>query len=79
MQQEHTLQRKLESIVMRTNGYNIDNWAEEAREMQAYNRRMLLLFVSIILVFFSVAVGMIVSSVTRQLHNEGRTIGMLRS
>ena len=79
MQQEHTLQRKLESIVMRTNGYNIDNWAEEAREMQAYNRRMLLLFVSIILVFFSVAVGMIVSSVTRQLHNEGRTIGMLRA
>ena len=78
-QQEHTLQRKLESIVMRTNGYNIDNWAEEAREMQAYNRRMLLLFVSIIIVFFSVAVGMIVSSVTRQLHNEGRTIGMLRA
>ena len=64
---------------MRTNGYNIDNWAEEAREMQAYNRRMLLLFVSIIIVFFSVAVGMIVSSVTRQLHNEGRTIGMLRA
>ena len=78
-QQEHNLQRKLESIVMRTNGYNIDNWAEDAREMQAYNRRMLLLFVSIIIVFFSVAVGMIVSSVTRQLHNEGRTIGMLRA
>ena len=47
--------------------------------MQAYNRRMLLLFVSIIIVFFSVAVGMIVSSVTRQLHNEGRPIGMLRA
>ena len=40
---------------------------------------MLLMFVCIIIVFFSVAVGMIVSSVTRQLHNEGRTIGMLRA
>ena len=37
------------------------------------------MFVCIIIVFFSVAVGMIVSSVTRHLHHEGRTIRMLRA
>ena len=79
LQQEHILQRKLEAIVRRTEGYLVDNWAEEAREIQAENRRNLVLYISIILVFFSVAVGMIVSSVTRQLNAEGRTIGMLRA
>ena len=48
-------------------------------QIEQENQRMLVMFLCIILVFFSVAVGMIVSSVTRQLHNEGRTIGMLRA
>ena len=59
--------------------WKLDNQAEEQRKSMEENHRMLLMFLCIILVFFSVAVGMIVSSVTRQLHNEGRTIGMLRA
>ena len=78
-QQEGSLERQLTAILRRTGGYILDNQAAEMRENVQENRRMLLMFVCIIIVFFSVAVGMIVSSVTRQLHNEGRTIGMLRA
>ena len=79
LQQEENLERQLNAILRRTGGYTLDNQAAEMRESIQENQRMLLMFVCIIIVFFSVAVGMIVSSVTRQLHNEGRTIGMLRA
>ena len=79
LQQEENLERQLTAILRRTGGYSLDNQAAEMRKSVQENQRMLLMFVCIILVFFSVAVGMIVSSVTRQLHNEGRTIGMLRA
>ena len=79
LQQEENLERQLNAILRRTGGYTLDNQAAEMRESVQENQRMLLMFVCIIIVFFSVAVGMIVSSVTRQLHNEGRTIGMLRA
>ena len=77
--QEENLERQLTAILRRTGGYTLENQAAGMRENVAENQRMLLMFVCIIIVFFSVAVGMIVSSVTRQLHNEGRTIGMLRA
>ena len=79
LQQEENLERQLNAILRRTGGYILDNQAEQQRKNVQDNQRMLLMFVCIIIVFFSVAVGMIVSSVTRQLHNEGRTIGMLRA
>ena len=79
LQQEENLERQLNAILRRTGGYTLDNQAAEMRENVQENQRMLLMFVCIIIVFFSVAVGMIVSSVTRQLHHEGRTIGMLRA
>ena len=79
LQQEENLERQLNAILRRTGGYTLENQAAQMRESVAENQRMLLMFVCIIIVFFSVAVGMIVSSVTRQLHNEGRTIGMLRA
>ncbi|MBE6950002.1 MAG: ABC transporter permease [Ruminococcaceae bacterium] len=79
LQQEEALERQLSAILRRTGGYTLDNQAAEQRKSVQDNQRMLVMFLCIILVFFSVAVGMIVSSVTRQLHNEGRTIGMLRA
>ena len=79
LQQEEALERQLSAILRRTGGYTLDNQAAEQRKSVQENQRMLVMFLCIILVFFSVAVGMIVSSVTRQLHNEGRTIGMLRA
>lgn len=79
LQQEETMERQLSAILRRTGGYTLTNQAEQQRKSVQENQRMLVMFLCIILVFFSVAVGMIVSSVTRQLHNEGRTIGMLRA
>ena len=79
LQQEESMERQLSAILRRTGGYTLTNQAEQQRKSVEENQRMLVMFVCIILVFFSVAVGMIVSSVTRQLHSEGRTIGMLRA
>lgn len=79
LQQEETLERQLNAIIRRTGGYTLTNQAEEQRKNAEENQRTLLIFLCIILVFFSVAVGMIVSSATRQLNAEGRTIGMLRA
>ena len=78
-QQEEVLEGQLSAIMRRSGGYTLTNQAEEQRKAMEENQRLLLVCVSIILVFFSVAVGMIVSSVTRQLNAEGRTIGMLRA
>ena len=78
-QQEESMERQLTAILRRTGGYTLDNQAQQQRKSIQENQRMLVMFVCIILVFFSVAVGMIVSSVTRQMNNEGRTIGMLRA
>ena len=77
--EEEKLERQLSAISRRSEGYAVDNDAAEFRKRQQEDQRQLLVFLCIILIFFSVAVGMIVSSVTRQLHNEGRTIGMLRA
>jgi len=78
-QQEETMERQLSAILRRTGSHTLTNQAQQQRESVQEDQRMLVMFLCIIIVFFSVAVGMIVSSVTRQLHNEGRTIGMLRA
>lgn len=79
LEQEQTLERQITAIFRRTDGYTVYNQAEAYREREQEDRQTVLLMISISLVFFAVAVGMIVSSVTRQLQNEGRTIGMLRA
>ena len=79
LRQEESMERQLNAILRRSGGYHLENQAEEQRKSMEENQRMLVMFVCIIVVFFSVAVGMIVSSVTRQLNAEGRTIGMLRA
>ena len=79
LEQEKNLERQLNAISRRSEGYAVSNHVEEYRKSTQEHQRTLLMFLCIITVFFSVAVGMIVSSVTRQLHTEGRTIGMLRA
>ena len=73
------MERQLSAILRRTGGYTLTNQAAQQRENIQDDQRMLVMFLCIIIVFFSVAVGMIVSSVTRQLNTEGRTIGILRA
>lgn len=79
LEEEETLERQLYAIARRNDGYTVFNYLENYRELEAANQRQIMLFAAIAIVFFSVSVGMIVSSVTRQLNSEGRTIGMLRA
>ena len=76
---EKTLEQQLNAIARRTDGYTVFNRAENYRQAEATRQQTILLYTAIAILFFSVSVGMIVSSVTRQLNSEGRTIGMLRA
>ena len=77
--EEEVLTRQLTAISRRSEHYSVDNQVARFRESEESNRQTFLLFLSVLTVFFTVSVGMIVSSVTRQLHSQGRTIGMLRA
>ncbi len=79
LEEEETLERQLNAISRRSGSYRVYNVIEQAREASQSNRQAMLLCFSVSIIFFAVAVGMIVSSVTRQLNSEGRTIGMLRA
>ncbi len=77
--EETRLERRLTAITRRSEGYSVFNWMENYRQRQQAKQQELMLYISVVTVFFAIAVGMIVSSVTRQLNSEGRTIGMLRA
>ena len=79
LEAEERLERQINAIANRAQGVYVQNWVAKYRESEQADKQTLLLCVSIVTVFFAAAVGMIVSSVTRQLNNEGRTIGMLRA
>lgn len=79
LEEEETLLRQLTAISRRSENYSVQNYVEQFRRSEERNRQTFLLFFSVLTVFFTVSVGMIVSSVTRQLHSQGRTIGMLRA
>ena len=79
LEEEARLERQITAIARRNEGYSVRNCMESNREREQANRQQLILCVSVTTVFFAVSVSMIVSSVTRQLHSEGRTIGMLRA
>ncbi len=79
LEEEETLERQITAIARRNEGYTVSNNVALHRENAQSNQQATLLFVALIILFFSVSVGMIVSAVTRQLNTEGRTIGMLRA
>ena len=79
LETEERLERQINAIVRRNEGYSVQNYMEYARDRARAQRQELVLYGSIAILFFSVSVGMIVSASTRQLHSEGRTIGMLRA
>ncbi len=79
LEEEGTLLRQLTAISRRSENYSVQNQVEQFREWERSNQQTIVLFFSVIIVFFAVSVGMIVSSVTRQLHSQGKTIGMLRA
>ncbi len=76
---EDAISQRIEAIARRSSDVSFYNRLASARENAAQIGGMLLLFGSVTLVFFAAAVGMIRSTVTRQLQQDGRTIGMLRA
>ncbi len=79
LEEEAKLEEKLTSIARRTEGYDVYNRMKDVRVMAQQQRQQNLLFCALITLFFTVSVGMVVSSATRQLNSDGRTIGMLRA
>lgn len=79
LEQEQKLEKQLTAIARRTEGMSVYNYMAHMRETQKENLQQILVFLCVITAFFATASGMIVSSVTRQLSSEGRTIGMLRA
>ncbi len=79
LEEEETLMRQLTNISGRSEHHSVQNQVEMFRKSRENNRQTFLMFGSVITVFFTVSVGMIVSSATRQLHSQGRMIGMLRA
>lgn len=78
-QEEETLERQLTAIARRKSGYSVYNLMEQARENDRSQQQTALMLLCVATVFFAVAAGMIVSSVTRQFHSQERTVGMLRA
>lgn len=77
--EEDSLERQINAIARRFEGFSIQNRMEQNRERVQAHRQELIVLISVVILFFTVAVAMIVSSVTRQLHSEGQTIGLLRA
>ncbi len=77
--EEQLLERRISAIVRRFESYTVTNKVAAHRENLESNRRLMVLITALVILFFSVSVGMIVSSVTRKLHSQGRTVGMLRA
>lgn len=76
---EDALAQRIEGIARRSSDTTFVNRIAFARERAAQQRGLLLLFAGVTLIFFTAAVGMIQSTVIRQLQKDGRTIGMLRA
>jgi len=76
---EAALMESISAIARRAEGSQVYNHLESMRERNRSLLQTQLLTGCIALVFFAVAVGMNVSSVTRQIQADGKRIGMLRA
>ena len=76
---EGSLTQSVTAIARRAEGSRVYNHMESAREDARTQLQLMLLMGAITIVFFAVAAGMIVSTITRQLQSDGKRIGMLRA
>lgn len=76
---EEALTQSVTAIARRAEGSRVYNYMESARENARTQLQLMLLMGAITIVFFAVAAGIIVSTVTRQLQADGKRIGMLRA
>lgn len=76
---EQLLMQQIEAIAERSGETIVDNNIENQRENEQMSQQLIVIFAAITLVFASVAVSMIVTSITRRLQADGQRIGMLRA
>lgn len=76
---EDAITQRIQAIARRSSDVKFYNRLASAREDAAWIGGMMLLFGGVTLIFFAAVVGMIRSTVTRQLQQDGRAIGMLRA
>ena len=75
---EQALQSRLERIAMRGD-MTVFNWLQSWREQVASSRAAMALFVSIMLLFFALAVAIQVGNAGRRIRSDTRMIGTLRA
>ncbi len=75
---EQALEKRLERIAMRGD-MTVFNWLQSWREQVASSRAALALFVSIMLLFFALAVAIQVGNAGRRIRSDTRMIGTLRA
>lgn len=78
LETEQALQSRLERIAMR-GGMHVYNWLQGWREEVESMKQAMTLFVSMLLLFFTVAVAMQVSNAGRRIRADSRMIGTLRA
>ena len=75
---EQALEKRLERIAMRGD-MTVFNWLQSWREQVASSRAAMALFVSIMLLFFALAVAIQVGNAGRRIRSDTRMIGTLRA
>jgi len=76
---EEYLERRITAIASRQTDARVLNNRKMVEESNQQRQQMMLLFASIAIIFFTVAVSMIVSGVSRNIQSDSRLIGMLRA
>ena len=79
LQTEEMLSNNIEAIGSRIGDIRLNNNILEHRDSMNIRNQMVLVFAGIAFLFSAVSISMIVSSITRRMHSDGRRIGMLRA
>lgn len=76
---EELLEAQINAIARRFESYSVQNQMQRNRERVQARRQELAVLLSVTVLFFAVAVAIIISNLSRQVNSEGRTIGLLRA
>ena len=78
-EEEQALSESVESILRRADNMSFYDELQTARAARQQNAMVMTALLSVVLLFFAVAVSMITGSVTRRIRSDARMIGTLRA
>ena len=79
LETEEMLSNNIKAIGSRIGDISMSNNILEHRDSMNIRNQMVIIFAGIAILFTAVSISMIVSSITRRMHSDGRRIGMLRA